>query len=80
MNPSHGTKTNLPYETEGKKGNIKRYENKSVNKFYDSWLNDFVKLLYENLPQKRPTAAGALGLFKQLQNNPKAIAIYNQMA
>ena len=80
MNPSHGTKTNLPYETEGKKGNIKRYENKSVNKFYDSWLNDFVKLLYEDDPQKRPNAAGALGLFKQLQNNPNVIAIYNQMA
>ena len=80
MNPSQGTKTNLPQETEGTKGKIKRYENKKINKFYDSWLNDFVKLLYENDQQKRPTAAAALGLFNQLQNNPNAIAFYNQMA
>ena len=64
MNPSVGGKLNLPQETKGRK----RFDNNLVNTFYDAWLIDFVKLLYENDQEKRPTAAGALELLKKNPN------------
>ena len=76
MNPSDNDKLNLPQETEGKYENIKRYDNERVNNFYEIWLIDFVKLLYENDQTKRPTANDALGLLKELQTNPNVIKIY----
>ena len=65
MNPSQDGKPNLPMITEGRYGNMKRYENKLINKFYDTWLIDFVKLLYEVDWYKRPTAADALNLLNK---------------
>ena len=64
MNPSAGGKLNLPQETKGRE----RIDNNLVNTFYDAWLIDFVKLLYENDREKRPTAAGALELLKKNPN------------
>ena len=64
MNPSVGGKLNLPQETKGRE----RIDNNLVNTFYDAWLIDFVKLLYENDQEKRPTAAGALELLKKNPN------------
>ena len=69
----------MPKETEEKKEDIRRNDNLIMNKFYDKWLIDFVKLLYENDEQKRPNAAQALCLFKQIQNNP-LISNYNQIS
>ena len=80
MNPSQGIRTNLPKVTERKDGNIRRNDNELINKFYDKWLIEFVQLLYENDPKKRPNSKNALGLFKQLQNNPNAMAMYNQIS
>ena len=79
MNPSQGTQLNLPLITEGNYGNMKRYENKIINNFYEPWLIEFVKLLYENDPTKRPTASNALNLLKQLQTNPNLMGINNNL-
>ena len=67
MNPSEEGKINLPQETKGSFPNVERIDNNLVNNFYDAWLIDFVKLLYENNYEKRPTAANAL---EQLKKNP----------
>ena len=76
MNPSQDGKLNLPMITEGKYGNMRRYENKIINKFYDAWLIDFVKFLYENDQKKRPTAAGALNLLNKFKTDPKVKEYY----
>ena len=68
MNPSKEGKINLPQETTGSIQNVKRIDNNLVNTFYDAWLIDFVKLLYENDHNKRPTAASALELLKKNPN------------
>ena len=78
MNPSDG-KSNLPEETEGKYGNIRRYENNLTNTFYERWLIDFVKLLYQKDQFKRPTAAGALNFLSNFVNNPSLRQQYNNM-
>jgi len=65
MNPSEGGKLNLPQETKGRE----RIDNNLVNTFYDTWLIDFVKLLYENNQENRPTAADALEVLKKNPNN-----------
>ena len=76
MNPSQDGNPNLPMITEYKKGNKIRYENELINKFYDTWLIDFVKLLYKNDPQNRPTAAGALNILSKFKTEPKIIESY----
>ena len=68
MNPSNEGKINLPQETKGSFPNVERIDNNLVNNFYDVWLIDFVKLLYENNSEKRPTAASALELFEKNPN------------
>ena len=68
MNPSEEGKINLPQETKGSFPNVERIDNNLVNNFYDAWLIDFVKLLYENNSEKRPTAASALELFEKNPN------------
>ena len=72
MNPSQGKNYNLPLITVGKYGkdNLKRFENNIINNFYDPWLINFVERLYENNKSKRPTAAEALNLLKQLLSKP----------
>ena len=70
MNPSKGNKPNLPIITEGRYGDLIRYDNKIVNNFYGDWLIKFVSRLYEDDPQKRPTASRALDQLKKLQINP----------
>ena len=65
MNPSLSNKPNLPLITKGKYGiDLKRYENNLINNFYDNWLKDFVKLLYENNQKKRLSASQALEILK----------------
>ena len=60
MNQSKGKNFILPRTIEGKYGNMKIFQNNVINNFYDSWLFDFLCLLYENDKTKRPTAATAL--------------------
>ena len=76
MNPSQDGSPNLPMITEYKNGNRKRYENELIKKFYDNWLIDFAKLLYENDPQNRPTAAGALDILNKFKTDPKTKEYY----
>ena len=79
MNPPCGK--NFPIETIRNNGNIERVNNNIniENSPYDSWLVEFVQILYENDPTKRPSAADALGLLKGLQTNPKMTEIYNKL-
>ena len=77
MNPSPEGQINLPKKTISKNNDIHRSANLLVNNFYDSWLSEFVELLYENDQAKRPTAASALHLLKGLQNDPRLIEKYN---
>ena len=79
MNPSENNNFNLPVITEGCYGNIRRYENKIINKFYDTWLIDFVKLLYENDKIKRPSASEALSLLQLRQPNPNFVGLEQNM-
>ena len=79
MNPSKGKTFNLPQETLGDYGNIRRIDNIIINNFYPPWLIDFVSLLYEKDQTKRPTAAKALGFLKQLLTNPNVIALFNNL-
>ena len=64
MNPSSEGKPNLPLITENK--DKKRYENNLINNFYNDWLKDFVKMLYENKKERRLSAAQALEVLKIL--------------
>ena len=70
MNPSQGSKLNLPKETVNENGGFKRYENNLVNNFYEPWLIHFVAILYDNDQSKRPTAFNALNFLKEIQANP----------
>ena len=74
MNPSDDGKSyNLPQITTGKYDQkLKREDNKKENIFYDEWLRLFVKYLYTNDKDKRPTSAMALNLLKGLlsKHNP----------
>ena len=64
MNPSQDGKLNLPMITEGKYGNMRIYENKIINKFYDAWLIDFVKFLYENDQKKKTDSSRCFKFIK----------------
>ena len=79
MNPCEGKNYNLPQETHGNAGNIRRFDTNLINNYYQPWLIEFVSLLYCEDPAKRPTAAKALGFLKQLLTNPNMAAIYNQL-
>ena len=79
MNPSNNDYYNLPKETEIVNGNIQRYELPLLNKFYSTWLIEFVQLLYETDQKKRPTASEALGLLLGFQNNPQVVQTYIQL-
>ena len=73
MNPSLvGKNYNLPQKTTRNNDHFKREDNKKENKFYDIWLQLFVKYLYTKDKDKRPTAAKALNLLKGLlsKHNP----------
>ena len=71
MNPSTTEKINLPQETENKGGTYIRINNHLINNFYSPWLIEFVQMLYDNDPQKRPSSSDALKLLKTLQKNPQ---------
>ena len=71
MNPSTTEKINLPQETENKSGTYIRINNHLINNFYSPWLIEFVQMLYDKDPQKRPSSSDALKLLKTLQNNPQ---------
>ena len=81
MNPSENDRLNLPMVTQGRYGygTLRRYENKIINKFYDTWLIDFVKLLYENDKIKRPSASEALSLLQLRQPNPNFVGLEQNM-
>ena len=80
MNPSTDPKKpNLPQITEKKDGNFLRYKSSLKNDYYSSWLIDFVKSLYDIDQAKRPSAADALGLLKQLISNPEVKKKYNSL-
>ena len=79
MNPSNNDYYNLPKETEIVNGNFQRYELPLLNKFYSTWLIEFVQLLYETDQKKRPTASEALGLLLGFQNNPQVVQTYIQL-
>ena len=61
----------LPYNTNNHNGNFIREETPSNNNYYSKWLVDFVKLLYENNPSKRPTALQALNILDNIIINPQ---------
>ena len=71
MNPSTTEKIILPQETENKGGTYIRINNHLINNFYSPWLIEFVQMLYDNDPQKRPSSSDALKLLKTLQKNPQ---------
>jgi len=77
MNPSIGTKYNLPKITTGKYGDLSRKENFSINNNYDAWLFEYISLLFEDNQEKRPTAATALGFLKGLLTIPNLKELYD---
>jgi hypothetical protein len=79
MNQSKGKNFILPRTIEGKYGNMKIFQNNVINNFYDSWLFDFLCLLYENDKTKRPTAATALNFLNGFLTNPNLTALYNNL-
>ena len=79
MNPSKEKNYILPLITEGKYGNMGRFQNNVINNFYDTWLFNFLYLLYENDQTKRPTASDALNLLNELLINPNMTAFYNNL-
>jgi hypothetical protein len=48
-----------------------------INTFYDSWLMEFLSILYENDKMARPTSANALDLFNKLLVSSNKAAIIN---
>ena len=78
MNPSNTGEINLPQITKREKGSFFRTEQHLVNNYYQPMLIEFVKLLYENNPTKRPTASGALELLKKILPNNNSIPTANQ--
>ena len=78
MNPSNNKKKpNLPEETEGEYGNIKRYDKYLVNNFYSTWLIEFVYCLYEKNQILRPTSKSALNMLNGLLHDPLYLKTYN---
>ena len=77
MNKSKGKKYILPEITEGSYGNMRRFKNNVINTFYDSWLMEFLSILYENDKMARPTSANALDLFNKLLVGSNKAAIIN---
>ena len=69
MNPSKDGKVNLPTETKIENGVFQRMDKPLVNKYYDSWLIEFVQRLFENDQNKRPTAANALNSLNSILFN-----------
>ena len=66
MNPSNDG-INLPQKTERKDGKFIRTKQYLENKFYHPDLIEFIKHLYDNDKNKRPTASNALDLLKNVQ-------------
>ena len=66
MNPSNDG-INLPQKTERKDGKFIRTKQYLENKFYHPDLIEFIKHLYENDKNKRPTSSNALDLLKNVQ-------------
>ena len=79
MNPTGDKNYILPKITEGKYGNIRRYKNYIINNFYESWIFEFISLLYEDNQMKRPTAATALGFLNKLLTDPNMMNLYNNL-
>ena len=71
MNPSNDKKKrNLPQVTKKTDDDFVRIDNELPNKFYQPWLINFVKSLYDNDKNKRPTAREALMKLQMYLNNP----------
>ena len=68
MNPSKSNLCNLPCITEQKNGVFSRIYTNLNNTFYSKRLIEFVKSLYENDQNKRPTASEALNILKNILN------------
>ena len=68
MNPSKSNLCNLPCITEKKNGVFSRIDTNINNTFYSKRLIEFVKSLYENDQNKRPTASEALNILKNILN------------
>ena len=79
MNKSKGKNFILPQITEGKNDSMIRFDNNVINTFYDSWLFEYLSLLYEKDKEKRPTAAAALDILNRLLKNPNMQAIKNEL-
>jgi hypothetical protein len=68
MNPSKSNLCNLPCITEKKNGVFSRIDTNLNNTFYSKRLIEFVKSLYENDQNRRPTASEALNILKIILN------------
>ena len=67
MNPSNNANANLPKITQRSNFDFTRADQNLENKFYSQKLIEFVKLLYEDDQDKRPTASEALNQLKNIQ-------------
>ena len=67
MNPSNNANANLPKITQRSNFDFTRADQNLENKFYSQKLIEFVKLLYEDDQDKRPTASEALEQLKNIQ-------------
>ena len=69
MNPSTTQDYNLPLKFSKSLGGFQREVQYLHNKYYPIWLLNFVAQLYEKNQKNRPTAAEALKLLQDFQNN-----------
>ena len=67
MNPTDNAQPNLPQITQRSNSEFTRINQNLENKFYSQKLIEFVKLLYEDDQDKRPTASEALEQLKNIQ-------------
>ena len=67
MNPSNNANANLPKITQRSNFDFTRADQNLENKFYSQKLIEFVKLLYEDDQDKRPTASEALNQLRNIQ-------------
>ena len=67
MNPTDNAQPNLPQITQRSNSEFTRTDQNLENKFYSQKLIEFVKLLYEDDQDKRPTASEALEQLKNIQ-------------
>ena len=79
MNPSNKGEINLPQITKRINGTFTRIEQNLENKIYNPKLIEFVKCLYENDKNKRPTAKMALEQLKYIMSNNSNNQNFNQM-